>query len=257
MANALIGHTGFVGSNLCRQHTFTDCYHSKNIEQIRNTAHELLVISGAPAVKWLANREPEADLENLQRLMQNLDNTEAESVVLISTIDVYPNPRGVDEETAIDPEQQHAYGRHRLLLEQFVQRRFANTLVLRLPGLFGAGLKKNAIYDFMHDNETHKIHCDAVYQFYNLDNLWSDITRMRKAGLGLVNVASEPFSIAEMTRYAFGFEFANRPPIEPACYDFRTIHDGVLGGTAGYLYSRDHVLGELRRFVTGKQAGAA
>ena len=185
MTSALVGHTGFVGGNLARQYAFTDAYHSRNIEKIRGKHYQLLVVSGAPAAKWIANREPAKDLANLRRLMENLDAVEADSVVLISTVDVYPKPRGADEGTSIDPGQQYRYGRNRLMLEQFVQRRFLQTLVVRLPGLFGAGLKKNAIYDFLHDNETHKIHCDAVYQFYNLDNLWTDIERMRRAGLTL------------------------------------------------------------------------
>ncbi len=31
---ALIGHTGFVGSNLLKQAEFDRCYNSKNIEEI-------------------------------------------------------------------------------------------------------------------------------------------------------------------------------------------------------------------------------
>lgn len=257
MTSALIGHSGFVGGNLTRQFAFDDLYRSSDIEQIRGKRYQLLVISGAPAAKWIANREPERDLANLQRLMENLAATEADSVVLISTVDVYPNPRGVDEETAIDPAQQHAYGRHRLLLEQFVERQFAETLVVRLPALFGAGLKKNAIYDLLHDNETHKIHCEGEFQFYNLDHLWTDIERMRKAGLKLVNLATEPVSMAEIARTAFGFEFTNRTSGEPARYDFRTIHDRALGGDRGYVYDREQILRELKAFVARERSGQA
>lgn len=256
MTTALIGHTGFVGGNLARQYAFTDAYHSTNIEQIRGKRYQLLVVSGAPAAKWIANREPEQDLANLERLMDNLATVEADTVVLMSTVDVYPHPRDVNEQTPIDPTQQHPYGRHRLLLERFVQDRFADTLVLRLPALFGQGLKKNAIYDLLHDNETHKIHCDAEFQFYHLDRLWSDIERMRQAKLALVNVATEPIALSEIARVAFGIDFANRPAGEPARYDFRTIHDRELGGARGYLYDRVQILAELKAFVA-RERGAA
>jgi nucleoside-diphosphate-sugar epimerase len=255
MTSALVGHTGFVGGNLARQFAFTNTYHSRNIEQIRGKQYRLLVVSGAPAAKWIANREPEQDLANLRRLMDNLAAAEAASVVLISTVDVYPHPRDVDERTSIDPAQQHPYGRHRLMLEQFVQRRFSDTLVLRLPALFGVGLKKNAIYDLLHDHETHKIHCDALFQFYDLDNLWADIERIQQAGLRLVNLATEPISIAEIARVAFGFDFSNRLSSEPARYDVRTIHDRLLGGDRGYLYDKARILEELKAFVAHERGG--
>ena len=34
MRTALIGHTGFVGSNLAASHAFDDLYNTSNIEQI-------------------------------------------------------------------------------------------------------------------------------------------------------------------------------------------------------------------------------
>lgn len=256
MKSALIGHTGFVGGNLASQNPFDALFNSKNIKEIRGQHYDLLVISGAPAAKWIANRDPEADLANLDRLMLNLDGAEADFTVLMSTVDVYPDPREVDESTPIDQAKQHAYGRNRLLLEEFVAQRYPQHLILRLPGLFGRGLKKNAIYDFLHDNETHKIHADGVFQFYCLDHLWDDIERIRRAELSLVNVATEPVSIAEVTRAAFGFEFDNRPAYEPARYDFRTQHDLELGGRDGYLYDKAQVLADLESFVA-RERGAA
>ena len=69
MSRALIGHTGFVGGNLRAQTDFTDFYNSKNIDSIAGRSFELVVCAGAPAAKWIANREPEQDRAALQRLM--------------------------------------------------------------------------------------------------------------------------------------------------------------------------------------------
>ena len=68
MADALIGYTGFVGSNLLRQRAFDATYNSKNIGDIAGREFELLVCAGAPAAKWLANSKPDEDAANLDRL---------------------------------------------------------------------------------------------------------------------------------------------------------------------------------------------
>ncbi|MEO6876905.1 MAG: pyridine nucleotide transhydrogenase, partial [Gemmatimonadaceae bacterium] len=63
---ALIGHTGFVGSNLLRQHGFEATFNSANIEQIAGRSFDLVVCCGAPAEKWKANAHPERDLDNIE-----------------------------------------------------------------------------------------------------------------------------------------------------------------------------------------------
>ncbi len=141
MSNAIVGYTGFVGSNLIRQAEFEDFYNSQNIESIAGKSFDLLVCTAAPAEKWLANKEPIKDKENLQRLIKFLQQVTAKKVILISSIDVYNLPVEVDEDTSIDGENLQPYGKHRLELETAIQKQF-DASVVRLPGLFGKGLKK-------------------------------------------------------------------------------------------------------------------
>lgn len=249
MVDALIGFTGFVGGNLARQHQFDALYHSSNVEDIAGRSFGTLAVSAMPAAKWIANREPEADLATLRRLSDAVRSAKASRVVLISTVDVYPNPVGVNEDSPIDVGVQQPYGRHRLQLERELSEHFPNVLTIRLPGLFGPGLKKNAVFDLLHGNDVHKIHSGGVFQFYNLDRLWNDVERADSAGLKLVNFATEPFSVGEMAREAMGLDFDNVLPMPPARYDFRTKHDRALGGSGGYIYRRDAVMIELREFV--------
>lgn len=254
MSHALIGHTGFVGGNLAAQHRFNTWFNSRNIEAVRGQRFDLLVIAAMPAAKWVANGDSAGDRAVLDRLWGCLRQTHATTAVVISTVDVYPHPIGVDEDAAIDPDAQEPYGKHRLLLEQFAAAHFPRVLSVRLPGLFGPGLKKNAVYDLLHENEVHKVHANSVFQFYNLRRLWADVQTALEAGLSLVNLVTEPVSIREVAREAFGFEFANDPGTKPARYDVRTRHAELFGGSRGYVEARAQVLAGLRGFVTSERA---
>ena len=249
---ALIGHTGFVGGNLARSRPFDECYNSRNIEAIAGRSFDLVVCSGAPAEKWRANRDPDADRRNLDRLWDALCRASAAKVVLISTIDVYAAPDGVDEDDAPDAHAATAYGRHRSELERRVADRF-DSLIVRLPGLFGPGLKKNAIYDLLHDNEIHKIDHRSIYQFYDVARLRHDIEVALAHGLRLLNVATGPTSMAEVARAGFGIELTAEPAPAPARYDMRTKHGRLFGGSGGYLMSHDEVLAAVRSFVAAER----
>ncbi|HEY1380668.1 MAG TPA: hypothetical protein VGF55_27955, partial [Gemmataceae bacterium] len=146
---------------------------------------------------------------------------------------------------------------HRLMLERTAAEHFPRVLIVRLPGLFGPGLKKNAVYDLLHDNEVHKIHSGGVFQFYNLDRLWRDVQTADASGLALVNFATEPVSVRDVAREAFGREFANDTGQPPARYDMRSRHAARFGGRGGYLYSRGQVLAELRQFVERERRAAS
>ena len=252
MRGALIGYTGFVGGNLLRQARFDRLYNSANVERIAGQHFDLLVCAGAPAAKWKANQDPEADRRCLQRLMSCLEKVEAGHLVLISTVDVFGRPGGVDEDSA--PAGATPYGQHRLELERFVADRFPS-LIVRLPALFGPGLKKNAVYDLLHGNQVEKVDSRASFQFYDVRRLWADIAVARAAGLSLVHFATEPATIAEVARTAFGFAFVNELPAEPARYDFRTRYARLYGGEDGYMRSKAQVLADLAAFVRleGKQ----
>ena len=250
MKAALIGYTGFVGSNLLREYPFAGRYNSANIERIAGAHFDLIVCAGAPAAKWKANQEPAADRACLGRLMAALERVICRRFILISTVDVYGCVNGVDE--TCPPTGATPYGQHRLELEQFTADRF-HTLIVRLPALFGPGLKKNAIYDLMNNNQIEKIDSRAVYQFYNLNRLWRDLRIAAGAKLSLIHLATEPVSMCEVARVVFGREWVNHLPGTPARYDLRTRHAALYGGTSGYICSKNRVLTELAEFVRTQQ----
>lgn len=257
MRRALIGHTGFVGGNLLQQGKYDDLYNSSNIADIAGKSYDLVVSAGVKAAKWIANKEPEADRAGIATLERALENVRADHFVLISTVDVYPRPIDVDESTPLSTTEGQPYGRHRLELEAFVRSRFPNAVIIRLPGLFGNGLKKNAIYDFLHDNRTDLIHQDGVFQFYDLDRIEADVQRCLAAGLELVNFATEPVSVRDIARRAFGREFVNQLPPPAPRYDFRTKYASAFGRSGHYLASAEEILTAIERFVARERKAGA
>lgn len=146
---ALVGYTGFVGSNIYEMAKFDAAYHSKNIETAYGTNPDLLVYAGLRAEKYLANHAPEKDMALIVSAEENIKKIHPKKLVLISTIDVFKLPKGVDETTKIDTENLHAYGYNRYQLECWVRENYPDALIIRLPGLFGKNIKKNFIYDYM------------------------------------------------------------------------------------------------------------
>jgi hypothetical protein len=255
MSTAIVGVTGLVGGTLARAVPDAAGFHSRNVDSIAGRSFDLLLVAGMPAAKWIANADPEADRAVLDRLTSCVERCHAGQVVVFSTVDVYASPVGVDEETPIDPAEVSPYGRHRWELEQRLAARFPRTLVVRLPALFGRGLKKNAIYDLLNDHETSKIPSAAEFQFYSLTWLWDDVRTALAAGLALVNFAVEPMSVAEAARDGLGREFSNDPGSRPPCYDMWTRHAAAFGATGRYLRTRGPIIDELREFAAAWRRG--
>lgn len=250
MKSALIGYTGFVGSNLARQNKFTDLYNSKNIDDIDGKEYDLVVCSAARAEKWRINQEPEKDMAEIESLIKHLKTLTVKNFVLVSTVDVYKSPNGVNEDTPIELESLHSYGKNRFYLEEFCRDNFG-ALVMRLPGLFGTGLKKNVIFDLLHDNNVEKIHHGGSFQYYNLDNIWQDIQTALDKSLSLVNLATEPVRTDEIAKECFGIDNFNNSPdgVSAGSYDMQTKHAQAYGKNGKYIYSKEEELRDIKVFV--------
>lgn len=151
---ALVGYTGFVGSNIYvrARNRIDGLFNSHNIEKAYGLEPELLIYAGLRAEKFLANSAPYKDMELILEAQENIRRINPRQLVLISTVDVYADPLGVDEESdvlggmakGIQP-----YGLNRYYLEEWVRINYPDSLIIRLPALYGVNIKKNFIYDFV------------------------------------------------------------------------------------------------------------
>ena len=186
---------------------------------------------------------------NIGKLLRHLEKVTTDRFVLISTVDVFSNPVGVDEASTIDAEALEPYGKHRRSVEEFVESQFAVYHIIRLPGLFGDGLKKNIIYDFIHDNQIENIHAESQFQFYHLARIGSDMRIAIANQLQIIHFATEPVKVSEVAASGFDFHFQQTPDYPPARYDMRTKHAHFYGSQEPYLASKRSVLDEIRTFV--------
>ncbi|MCQ4280908.1 NAD(P)-dependent oxidoreductase [Pseudomonas stutzeri] len=249
MNNALIGFTGFVGGTLLKQTQFESLYRSTNICDIDGQSFSTVVCAGAPAQKWIANRDPEADQRKIDELIAHLATIKCQTFVLISTVDVFKTALDVDEDTPVDETDLHAYGLNRRRLEKFVEGHFSEYLIVRLPGLVGPGLRKNVIFDFLNNNNLHAIDSRGVFQFYPMVNLWFDIETALKANLKLIHLTAEPISVADISALGFGKAFDNSLANTAATYDMRTKHAALFGASSAYQYSARETVLAVRSYA--------
>lgn len=149
MKTALVGYTGVVGSNLAASYNFTSLYNSKNIQDAYGTEPGLLVYSGLPAAMFKANAAPEADFADILQAIKNIIAIRPRRIVLISSVAVYDRTFDVDERYPIDENSLLPYGKNRLYLERWVADNCEDSLIVRLPAIYGINLKKNFIYDYI------------------------------------------------------------------------------------------------------------
>ncbi|HRE77846.1 MAG TPA: NAD-dependent epimerase/dehydratase family protein [Flavobacterium sp.] len=299
----LVGYSGFVGSNLIDQTRFDGIFNSSNIEDSFGCKSDILIYSGVRAEKFLANSQPEKDFEIIKTAIENIKKIDSKKLILISTVDVYPIPQLVHENSLIEYESNQAYGKNRLYLERWVEENIEDYLIVRLPALFGKNLKKNFIYDLIHivpamlseqkflelaitnqwindyytkqENAFYKLNpisadekeqlkeqflsinfsalnftdSRSIFQFYNLNHLWSDISMALQMGIKKLNLATEPISANEIYESVFGKKFKNEIAINPPHYNFHSIHAIKFNDSEKYIRNKESLLNDIQLFI--------
>jgi dTDP-4-dehydrorhamnose reductase len=249
MSITIIGGTGFVGGTLNRQRPSTFSYNSQNSDEAKLVSHGLLYFSAARAEKWRANSKPDVDRAHVDGLIELAQQLQAEKVVLISTVDVFGVPRDVTENSPVVREGLHAYGAHRHDLEVAVREAHPTALIVRLPALFGTGLKKNVIFDLLNSNNLSAIHPNSSYQYYNLERLADDVDTAIAADIRLLHLTSEPLTADRIARECFGMELEVPPQAVVGRYDIQTRYAELTRGPSPYGYSSESILTELKQFI--------
>lgn len=272
MKSALIGYTGFVGSNILRSAPFDDVYNSSNIGEIAGREYDLVVSAANGADSFRINEHPDEDLASIDAFADILQTVTIGKLALISTVCVYAareradaapqspasvassTSAGSDEDTPITTDDITPYGRNRYHLEQLARARY-DTRALRLPQLYGPGLKKGIIYDLINDYRVEFIRPKGVFQYYPLDRLWSDLQVALKHDLPVLNLATAPVTSETVARECFGIDISGQQPAAPESRfsqlytrNMTTKYAGLFGREGDYLLTEEEELQSIAAF---------
>lgn len=251
---ALIGHTGFIGSNIASQHAFDDVYNTANIAEIVGRDYDLVVSAAGRADAHRINQVPDEDRAELAHYAELLSGASITKLVHMSTVCVFSASDRCDERTVSEIEALTPYGRNRRWLEETLAERF-DSVSFRLPQLFGTGIKKGLVFDLANDYRIEFIRPDGVFQYYDLSRLWADITTAVDAGLPVVNIATEPIEHERLAREVFDIDLSVNVGIEESQFSVMytrnmiTRHAERFGGSGDYIMSADEQMDAIRRFV--------
>lgn len=259
MKNAIIGYSGFVGSNLLQFYKFDFYYNSKNFKTARGKTFDTIFFCALPSIKYLANRYPEKDIDIIEDIKNTLDTINCKKFILISTIDVYEDSNSKkNEDYILNGNKNHVYGRNRYLFEEYVKTKFTDFYIIRLPALFGKSLKKNIIYDLIHNNQIDKIPINSYFQWYYLEWLKNDIDVILKNKIRICNLFTEPIHTKKIIdifdkiyskNYIFNIEYLGDIKLQKK-YDITTKYGYLFNqDTKNYIYAEEKILNSLEKYL--------
>jgi nucleoside-diphosphate-sugar epimerase len=202
----ILGGQGFVGSAVVRHCQAQGIPHTvvqrENYASFRGQKCEILVNANGNSKKYLAQQDPlEEFSQTVRSVRASLVDFQAEHYVYLSTCDVYPDcssPEYTQESAPLDVARQSPYGFHKYLAEQCVRHAAPRWLIVRLGGMVGPGMRKNPVFDILHDkplwldpaSQLQFLHTDAVSQIvFGLmeRNCWGEIVNV--CGKGVLSLS--------------------------------------------------------------------
>ena len=244
----LIGNTGLVGQTLKESINFDFEYNSKSIHSYSPPDGCDLYLSCLPSTKWLINKDTKTDIETIVDIIKLIGNVKYKNIYVISTIDVYGNsPIGVDED--FDPIfKDFSYGSNRYLFEKMVVKHliYENVKVFRLPALFSKNIKKNILYDLLHNNNIHMINKNSSFQWYNLNDLVDDINLYdeKHPNEVIFNLFTEPLESEEIINLFPSHKEKVSHSEFKIQYDYTTKYSPT-----GYIKPKEDILIEIKKLV--------
>ncbi len=246
---AIVGAKGFIGSNLAKFFINCEGYTRENISNLKTSKTKTIILAAAPAKKWKANKYPVEDMNEVKNVYDSIAGIKAQNCILISTIDIFPTNYEFDEDSIPPTTFVQGYGNNRAWLETRIRERFERTLVVRLPGMYGLGLKKNILFDLQQKRSDIKFPNPLdEFQWLDVQDLGYLICIAYNQNLETLNVSTEPTIIGEIAKSVFGFELEAK--IEnPILYRMSSKYvSQMIGKNSPYFFDREEVFLKVREW---------
>jgi nucleoside-diphosphate-sugar epimerase len=194
---AIIGADGFVGRALINilSATGETCVALGRDDPLPTARFDVVIDCNGEGRRFWCNENPDGSYQrNVETVAAKLAALETETYVYISTVDVYGAGRGEQstsrEDVAIKVDVLDVYGRHKYEAERLVLERASRALVLRCGTLIGPGLKKNPVFDLLHDAPL-RMTADSTLNLLRIETLGAVLMRLLQDGTtGVYNVAA-------------------------------------------------------------------
>lgn len=200
---AVIGAGGFVGGALlgALRDAGGDCIGLRRADPLPTDPVDIVVDCNGEGRRFWSNQNPdESYRRSVATVEDRLHQLNAGIYVYVSTVDVYgegcARPATSTEDTAIDVEALDTYGRHKFMAECMVLDKAPRPLVLRCATLIGPGLRKNPVYDLMHDASL-RMTADSTLSLVHTETLSRAVQVLLEASQqGVYNIAaSQPMTV--------------------------------------------------------------
>ena len=248
MSKIIVGYTGVVGQTLMDNIKFDYFFNSSNINEFESVTSDgdELILTCLSSNKRVVNQNVKQDLDNISNIVSIVSKKSYSSIKLISTIDVYSDsPKGSNEDYTPNISKL-GYGANRYLFEMMISEfvKCDNLKIFRLAALFNNKIKKNVLYDLL-NGTTFEINENSTFQWYNLDNLYSDIDYLsnKYSDQKVFNLFNEPIETVDLVKLFdnTGCKIVKGSRMD---YNYKTKFSN-----SGYLKQQDEVLIELKEFI--------
>lgn len=185
----ILGARGFLGSAITAEARARG-YDTVEVEADDYPARagaraDWLINANGNSRKYLSDERPLEDFDlSVRSVAASLRDFRFDRYLHLSTVDVYADkgdPARNAETEPIRPAQLSRYGHHKWLAEELVRFNAASWMVVRMGGLVGPGLRKNAVYDLLRGVPL-RVHPDSVFQFLHTRETARIILDLAEAG---------------------------------------------------------------------------
>jgi len=232
----ILGGQGFVGS------AFARACESRGVAPVIigraeyeanvGRTFDIFINANGNSSKIVASRQPLDDFDaSVRSVRRSLLDFEIGLYVHLSSCDVYADctsPATTREELGGDPPPQSTYGFHKWLAEECVRHAARRWLILRLGGMVGPGLRKNAIHDILNGGPVW-LDPESRLQFMSTDVVAATVLELidREIQGRTFNLCGEgTVRIADAIKWS-GHDIAVSPGAPVVTYDVAT--DSIRG----------------------------